>query len=219
MTPLHLAVQTDKRNLVSILLASSAAIDAPDGKGGRTPLYVAAENNLLKVAELLLMKGARAQCANYAGGLPIQTASARTHQEMVKLLMKYGGGTEQSPEGKMAVPRTVVACLLQKESSQVRLLTLLCTVCSEPGFVSSLWQHKCPVHSCTLYHCPVHFCTLHHCLVHSITLHHCPVHSWTPHHCSVHSWTLTSLLGTFLDSTSLPDNPMVSISVSYSWLT
>jgi len=106
LTPLHVAVKLNRVELVKILISAGANVNVADGKSGHTPLHLAAESGQLDVVELLLAKRADIQLASYYGCTAMQSASARAHNNIVKLLVEHGA--ETLPENK------------------VRLLTLHC---------------------------------------------------------------------------------------------
>lgn len=96
MTALHLAVKLNRIDAIFVLLKNGAHPDVVDGKSGHTPLYMAADTNQLKAAEVLLALGASAQIVSYGGCSPVQAATAKSFDEMVKLLTKHGASSEQS---------------------------------------------------------------------------------------------------------------------------
>ncbi len=57
-TALHLAVEKDKAELVQVLVDHDCNVDAQDGLGRRTPLYIAAHNKSRNIARILLENGA-----------------------------------------------------------------------------------------------------------------------------------------------------------------
>jgi len=86
LTALHLAAQLGRPDAVRTLLSAGASVNAVDGKNGRTALYYAAEFNRVEVAGDLVKGGARVDIASYSGCLPVQVATARSHDRMVALL-------------------------------------------------------------------------------------------------------------------------------------
>ena len=93
LTPLHLAVKLNRVGLVEMLIAAGANVNVADGKSGHTPLHLAAESGQLDVVELLLAKRADVQLASYYGCTAMQSASARAHNKIVKLLVEHGAET------------------------------------------------------------------------------------------------------------------------------
>src|SRR5262245_22357535 len=73
LTPLHVASQRGKEEVVDLLLRSGA--DANVGPAGVTPLHLAAGGGRVKAAELLLAKGARPDAKDLAGSTPLTQAA------------------------------------------------------------------------------------------------------------------------------------------------
>jgi len=73
---LHLAVKRDFPDMVDRLLTHRADIDINDGKSGQTPLYMAADQNRLTIADMLLTRGANTQISSYSGLLAMQVSQA-----------------------------------------------------------------------------------------------------------------------------------------------
>ena len=85
-----------------MLLRNRVQPDAVDGKSGHTALYMAADTNRVRIAEILLSYGANVLIASYSGCSPVQAASSKSFHEMVKLLVKHGGCSdpERSSDSK-----------------------------------------------------------------------------------------------------------------------
>ena len=100
MTALHLAVVAGRTDLAKQLLASLAAPDKLEQRGGRSPLYLATERNNQEMVgsltttlvhipklsdivvtgvkvELLLCYGASQSCPSWAGATPTSLSSER----------------------------------------------------------------------------------------------------------------------------------------------
>ena len=84
---------------VEVFLQYGANLDMQEGKSGHTALYMAAETNQLQLAEKLLQHRASTQISSYSGFSPTQAASAKSHGDMVKLLVKHGA-SEEDPDEK-----------------------------------------------------------------------------------------------------------------------
>ena len=87
-TALHLAVDTDQQDLISLLLERGASPDRPD-KDGYTPLHRACMNNKTHLASVLIKEGgANPQSRrNDTGNLPIHEAAKRGHIETLTELL------------------------------------------------------------------------------------------------------------------------------------
>ncbi|XP_067831347.1 NF-kappa-B inhibitor epsilon-like [Heptranchias perlo] len=89
-TPLHVAVNSRHKKIVSHLLDRGADVDAVDIKSGRTPLIHAVENNCMDMVLLLLQHGANVNLQTYSGNTALHSASGRGLMEVVKALLKSG---------------------------------------------------------------------------------------------------------------------------------
>lgn len=86
-TPLHHAALGIRGSEAALVLISKrAGVDAQDKKGW-TPLYLACLNNLPKMAELLINKGARVNPAS--GPSPLMGAVRDGHIRVVRVLLDY----------------------------------------------------------------------------------------------------------------------------------
>jgi ankyrin repeat protein len=83
-TPLHLAVESGHENIVELLLANTADINAKN-KSGQTPLDLAVEWGQTNIAKVLLAHG-----ANIGDALVCALQTARPHKNMVELLLAAG---------------------------------------------------------------------------------------------------------------------------------
>uniref|UniRef100_UPI00398EEE38 B-cell lymphoma 3 protein-like n=1 Tax=Pristiophorus japonicus TaxID=55135 RepID=UPI00398EEE38 len=89
-TPLHVAVNSRHKEIVSHLLDRGADVDAVDIKSGRTPLVHAVENNCMEMVVLLLQHGANVNLQTYSGNTALHSSSGRGLMEIVKVLLKNG---------------------------------------------------------------------------------------------------------------------------------
>lgn len=97
VTPLSQAAALASPSMVEFLLGSGAHINhAPrlDGRTGATPLLAAVGANRVKVAELLLQKGARLEDRGYNfmagdGVTALYTAVSERNVEMIAMLMRH----------------------------------------------------------------------------------------------------------------------------------
>lgn len=89
-TVLHVVCYSgfDMPDLIRRLLARGAAVNQPD-KGGRTPLYLAAQRGRLDVVRVLLDGGANVN-ADVQGYAPLHAAAGAGHAEAIRLLVTRG---------------------------------------------------------------------------------------------------------------------------------
>jgi poly(3-hydroxybutyrate) depolymerase len=93
-TPLHMAAEGGHREIVDLLIAKGADINATAGAGdgvGWTPLHEAAEEGHKKVVELLILKGADINVKNGDGRTPLDLAFKHKNAEIADILRKHGG--------------------------------------------------------------------------------------------------------------------------------
>lgn len=114
---LHAAVFMNRVEVLSLLLASGAAVDAPDADG-RTPLHEAAFIGSLECAELLLGKGADVHAVSHRGERPLAEAVEEGWQPVVRLLLEHGADAEdlaKDDEGRLCTAaRMGVAHVLEQ---------------------------------------------------------------------------------------------------------
>ena len=88
-TPLHLAADNGHKEIVELLIAKGADVNAKN-KGGSTPLH---EAKTKEVGELLIVEGANVNAKNSLGRTPLDNATLFNHPEIANLLRKHGGKT------------------------------------------------------------------------------------------------------------------------------
>lgn len=88
-TPLHRAAQYGNSEVVAILLASGAKINAQT-ESGRTPLYLALENNYSDTAKLLLNLNADVSIGTMQFEAPIHMAAERGPVDMMRSIIEKG---------------------------------------------------------------------------------------------------------------------------------
>ncbi|NQU40017.1 MAG: SUMF1/EgtB/PvdO family nonheme iron enzyme [Lentisphaerae bacterium] len=89
VTPLHLAAAMDRCDMVKLLVAHGAWIDAPSA-GGFTPLHWAAAENATNVLQLLVESGADLAAMTDNGITPLHWAASRNATNSVRLLIRAG---------------------------------------------------------------------------------------------------------------------------------
>ncbi len=90
-TPLHAGLAgTAGLDLVDLLLAAGAEVDAADG-GGFTPLHLAAIRGELPLLTRLLLRGAEASARTGDGQTPAALARARGHEPAARFLETWWG--------------------------------------------------------------------------------------------------------------------------------
>lgn len=100
-TPLHVAV--DKPEILKLLLANKAAVDARD-KDDMTPLAHAMQQQLPEAATVLLAQGADPNATNNFGWTPLHIAVAKGDKELVELLLANKADPNiQSQNGETAL--------------------------------------------------------------------------------------------------------------------
>lgn len=88
VTPLYSATRNDRLEVVKLLLASKADVNASNAIGN-TPLELAANNGCQDVAELLLANGADVNAKNEAGDTALHYAAYNGHKNLVELLLAH----------------------------------------------------------------------------------------------------------------------------------
>lgn len=97
-TPLHKAARDGNTNLVKVLIANHADINAKE-RDGRTPLHWAALNGHLDVVNLLLANGAAVDAVENDGKTPLHCAAMNDHLEIIKLLLANGAKIDARERG------------------------------------------------------------------------------------------------------------------------
>ena len=97
-TPLHYAASGNHKEVVELLIAEGADVNAKTD-AGFTPLCDAAQFGHKEIVELLIAKGAD---VNAKRGAPLNAAIITKHTEIAELLRKHGAktGEELKAEGK-----------------------------------------------------------------------------------------------------------------------
>ena len=106
-TPLHMASEGGHREIVDLLIAKGADINATAGAGdgvGWTPLHEAAEGGHKKVVELLILKGADINAKNGDGRTPLDLAIEHKNAEIADILRKHGGKKSGELKAENKIP-------------------------------------------------------------------------------------------------------------------
>ena len=85
-TPLHYAAQNGHKEMVALLLADKADVNAK-ANNGETPLHFASFRGLKGVAEVLLRNKAEVNAKDDHGATPLHYAAQEGHKEVVRLLL------------------------------------------------------------------------------------------------------------------------------------
>ena len=85
-TTLHYAASNGRKDVVELLLANKADVNAKDDDG-KTPLHSASENGHKEVAELLLASKANVNARNKNGATPLLLATKNSYKEVADLLL------------------------------------------------------------------------------------------------------------------------------------
>lgn len=90
-TPIHLATKAGHVDVVKILAAKGASIDAID-RSGNSPLHLAVIGGPYDVVDCLLKSGANRKIRNHAGKTPIDLAKDKAVRDLLK--SDYKGSTD-----------------------------------------------------------------------------------------------------------------------------
>lgn len=121
-TPLHQACYNGRAEVVKALLAKSKSNINARNDFKRTPLCIAADENNLLIAELLIDAGADVNLSGQHGNTPLHSASFNGNEQLVKKLLAAGAAiNERNESGETALIicsergyNFIVATLLEK---------------------------------------------------------------------------------------------------------
>ncbi|MGB2866682.1 MAG: ankyrin repeat domain-containing protein [Sedimentisphaerales bacterium] len=132
-TPLHLAANRGHKEMVEVLIANGADIEARENRYSSTPLLNAAVRGRKEVVELLLSKGADIEGKNSDGLTPLNLTAAygtAIHTEIIQLLLDRGADIESRSYGdctplqaSVAVGRKGVAELLLAHGAKLDVIS------------------------------------------------------------------------------------------------
>ncbi|MEG4173133.1 MULTISPECIES: ankyrin repeat domain-containing protein [unclassified Microcoleus] len=88
-TPLHLAVQNNRPEIVSLLIANGAKVNV-ENASGNTPLHLAVQNNRPEIVSFLIANGAKVNVENASGNTPLHLAVQNNRPEIVSFLIANG---------------------------------------------------------------------------------------------------------------------------------
>jgi len=88
--PLHAAADRHNKEIVELLLAKGAKVNAKGGFFQETPLHVAADRYQLAIAEVLIAHGADVNAKNKDGQTPLFLARTKNAKKIIALLKKHG---------------------------------------------------------------------------------------------------------------------------------
>ena len=94
-TPLHIAVRFKHQELVELLIASGANVNAQGGWQKAAPLHWASSAGHMKIVELLIANGANVNAKAINGGTPLDWAKVERKQQVADFIYKQGGKTEE----------------------------------------------------------------------------------------------------------------------------
>ena len=89
-TSLHAAAYSGSEAIARLLLEHGAVLEDKANISGATPLLLAAEENHVEVAELLIARGADLSIPDRDGFTPLSQAWAKKRTEMVRFLKQHG---------------------------------------------------------------------------------------------------------------------------------
>jgi quinoprotein dehydrogenase-associated probable ABC transporter substrate-binding protein len=127
LTPLGIAAQNTKLHALTALLDAGAAVNAPVGKAGYTPLMLAATSGSEEAAALLIKHGANVNAKNAGGVTPLMVVAANNSAPVGSLLLKSGADpAARSEDGRTAL-------MIAKANNSAAVLKLLEDAGAKPG--------------------------------------------------------------------------------------
>jgi len=112
-TPLHIAVRFKHQELVELLIASGANVNAQGGWQKAAPLHWASSAGHMKIVELLIANGANVNAKAKNGGTPLDWAKVEGKQQVADFIFKQGGKTEEQ------LKKNIVKLLYSKDKLSI----------------------------------------------------------------------------------------------------
>ncbi len=108
LAALHVAVQNTDLRAAALLVEHGANVNLKDGKTGRSPLYLAVEQNDMDMVKYLLQANASIAIATYARTTPVQLAASKLPgSEISQILMSWDAFNVTRQEGKQVGVRSI----------------------------------------------------------------------------------------------------------------
>ncbi|MDQ7785136.1 MAG: ankyrin repeat domain-containing protein [Desulfomonilaceae bacterium] len=128
VTPLMVAAQWNRPNIVSFLLSKHADVETKENSSGCNALIFACVSGNSDIVGLILAHGAHVNSTNRDGRTALMTASFRGAIAVVKVLLSHGAhidavdrfGATPLTEASMAGHRDVVTLLMSKRADKAR---------------------------------------------------------------------------------------------------
>jgi len=96
--PLHLAVNSNKRDAIKSFVKAGVNVDSKNKKGN-TPLFVCAKENKKDMVKFLLEEaGAEVNCPNSEGNTPLHIAAFEGNNDVVDALLAHGASVSVQNE-------------------------------------------------------------------------------------------------------------------------
>ena len=135
--PLTLAVDSDHKEIVELLIANGADVNTNNDYLGMTVLQSAVLRSNKEIVELLINRGADVNAMGRAFLTPLDTAlKASLNKEIADLLRKHGGKTSEELKGSKKVIEAA-----QSETTKVQGVDISIHDAAENGNIEAVNQH------------------------------------------------------------------------------